>query len=278
MKLTTNQHRIDATTEGEDMSTMIWKHVQSGRHLAQAAALLIGWLLAVNALPAFALEGVFTDADSDGPAQTAYAPASGVGPVVIVISGQTGPSSYKKYASELAELGYYSVLLTGKDILNPELTGEANLKKAIARAQGSPNAVKGKVAVIGFSLGGGGALYNATPLGDLVSMVVAYYPYTKSWGTKMSWFVKRFRVPVLVMPGGKDRYRDCCVIESMRDMEAAAKQTGAKFELVEYPDANHGFNLETGASGEPMGAYRSADAGDAWHRTVDMLKQYQPLP
>ena len=259
------------------MNTMMCKHVQPGRHLAQAAALLIGWLLAVVTLPAFALEGVSTDAGPDGPAQTAYAPASGVGPVVIVISGQTGPNSYQKYASELAGLGYYSVLLTGKDILNPELTGEANLKKAIARAQGSPNAVKGKVAVIGFSLGGGGALYNATPLADLVSMVVAYYPYTKTWANKMPWFVKRFRVPVLVMPGGKDRYKDCCVIESMRAMEEAAKQTGAKFQLVEYPEANHGFNLEQGANGEPMGAYRSTDASDAWRRTVDMLKQYQPL-
>lgn len=64
----------------------------------------------------------------DGPALTAYAPDSGVGPVVIVISGPAGPNSYQKYASELAGLGYYSVLLTGKDILNPELTGEANLK------------------------------------------------------------------------------------------------------------------------------------------------------
>jgi hypothetical protein len=270
-------HLINATIEGEGMNTTISKNMQPSRHLAQAAALLIGWLLAVIALPAFALEGVFTEAGPDGPAQTAYAPVSGVGPVVIVISGQTGPNSYQKFASELAGVGYYSVLLTGKDILNPERTGEANLKKAIARAQGSPNAVKGKVAVIGFSLGGGGALYNATPLADLVSMVVAYYPYTTTWADKMPWFVKRFQVPVLVMPGGKDRYQDCCVIESMRAMDAAAKQTGAKFELVEYPDANHGFNLEKGAHGEPVGAYRSADASDAWRRTVDMLKQYQPL-
>jgi dienelactone hydrolase len=264
--------------QGEGMNTMMLKNVQLRRHHTRAViALLFRCLLAMVALPAFALEGVFTDADPNGPAQTAYAPDSGVGPIIIVISGRTGPNSYQKFAADLAGLGYYSVLVSGKDILNPEMTGEANLKKTIARAQGSPNAIKGKVAVIGFSLGGGGALYNATPLADLVSMVVAYYPYTKSWVTKMPWFVKRFRVPVLVMPGGKDRYMDCCVIESMRDMEAAAKQTGAKFELVEYPDANHGFNLETGANGEPVGAYRRSDDRDAWHRTVEMLKQYQPL-
>jgi dienelactone hydrolase len=124
----------------------------------------------------------------------------------------------------LAALGYYAVLLTGKDILNPEHTGEGNLRKAIERAQRSPNALKGKAAVIGFSLGGGGALYNATPQSDLVSMVVAYYPYTLTWANNMDAFVKRFRVPVLVLPGGRDRYHNCCVIESMQAMEAAAQK------------------------------------------------------
>jgi dienelactone hydrolase len=235
-------------------------------------------LLAVMPVLAFALDGVATDAGPDGPAQIAYAPANAPGPVVMVISGQTGPASYKKYTSELAALGYYAVLLTGKDILNPEHTGEGNLRKAIERAQRSPNALKGKAAVIGFSLGGGGALYNATPQSDLVSMVVAYYPYTLTWGNNMDAFVKRFRVPVLVLPGAKDRYHNCCVIESMQAMEAAAKKTRTPFELVVYPEANHGFNLETGASGEPMGAYRHDDDLDAWRRTLEMLKRFQALP
>jgi dienelactone hydrolase len=151
------------------------------------------------------------------------------------------------------------------------------LKKAIDRAQRSPHAVPGKTAVIGFSLGGGGALYNATPLSDLVSVVVAYYPYTKTWANKMGWFVKRFQVPVLVLAAQRDRYKDCCVIESMQAMEAAAKLNGKQFELVVYPDADHGFNLQTGAKGEPTGAYRRDDDRDAWRRTVEMLKLHHPL-
>ena len=99
--------------------------------------------------------------------------------------GQTGPNSYQSYAAELAKLGYYSVLFTGADILNPANTGHINLKKAIDRALNSPSAVKGKVAVIGFSLGGGGALYEATAIPDLVSMVVAYYPATSPWSNKI---------------------------------------------------------------------------------------------
>ena len=81
----------------------------------------------------------------------------------------------------------------------------------------------------------------------------------------------------MVLAGGIDRYNECCVVESMHAMEAAAKASKAKFELVVYPEANHGFNLETGASGEPVHAYRPDDAHDAWFRTVEMLKQYQPV-
>jgi dienelactone hydrolase len=241
------------------------------------AVLCIGGMLFVMAGPASAADPVFTEASADGPAQTAYAPDSGPAPVIIVISGMSGPASYQSYAAELAKLGYYAVLLTGKDILNPELTGEASLKKAIVRAQHSPQAIPSKVAVIGFSLGGGGALYNAAPLSDLVSVVVAYYPYTKTWVNRTDMFVKRFQVPVLLLAAQRDRYMDCCVIETAQAIEAAAKQHGKKFELVVYPDANHGFNLQTGAKGEPAGAYRRDDDRDAWRRTVEMLKLYHPL-
>ena len=242
-----------------------------------ATVLFIGSIVAAIAASASAMDGVSTEAGPEGPAQIAYAPGPWPGPVIIVISGKTGPVLYQSYAEELAKLGYYTVLLTGKDILNPELTGEASLKKAIDRAQHSPHAVPGKAAVIGFSLGGGGALYNATPLSNLVSMVVAYYPYTKTWANRTDMFVKRFQVPVLLLVAQRDRYMDCCVIETAQAIEVAAKQNGKQFELVVYPEANHGFNLQTGAEGEPAGAYRRDDDIDAWRRTVKMLKLYHPL-
>src|SRR5438445_434377 len=57
----------------------------------------------------------------------------------------------------------------------------------------------------------------------------------------------RCEVPVLILAGGQDRYHNCCVIESMRDIEAAAKARPAPFQLVVYPQADHGFNLTTSA-------------------------------
>ena len=113
---------------------------------------------------------------------------------------------------------------------------------------------------------------------DLVSMVVAYYPYTKTWANKIESLVSHFKVPVMLLAAQRDRYKDCCVIETAQALEATAKEKGAHFELIVYPEANHGFNLKTGASGEPMGAYRGDDAQDAWHHTIDMLKLYHPLP
>jgi len=242
-----------------------------------ARVLLIGSMIVLVAAAVNAAPGVSTEAGPEGPAQTAYAPESGRGPVVILISGQTGPASYQTYASEVARLGYYAVLVDGKDVLNSAIDGLGNLRKTIERAQRSPSALPGKAAVIGFSLGGGGALWHASTMPDLVSMVTAYYPYTRSW-TNWDAFVRRFRVPVLVLAAERDRYQSCCLVETMRAMEAAAKGAGANFELVVYPQADHGFNLETGARGEPAGAFRRDDALDAWRRTTEMLRRHHPLP
>lgn len=243
-----------------------------------ATMFVIGLMFASFSASSFAAGGVSSEASSEGIAQTAYSPDNRPGPVVIVISGQMGPDSYQFYAAELARLGYYSVLVAGKDILNPEQTGSANLTKTIERALQSPSAVKGKVAVVGFSLGGGGALYNAANMPNLVSMVVAYYPATKAWANKIDSLVSHFRVPVLLLAAQRDRHKGCCVIETAQAIDIAAKAKGLRFELVVYPEADHGFNLPIGASGEPMGAYREDDARDAWRRTVEMLKLYHPLP
>lgn len=258
---------------------MKMRSVPRGLSVVQVVA---GWLaccvFAFHAGIAWAANPETTEAGPEGPAQTAYAPAAGAGPLIVVISGQTGPASYHSYAAELAKLGYYAVLVDGKDILNKGQWPDAgNLRKVIERGQRSPLAVSGKTAVIGFSLGGGGTLLYAAAMPDLVSMVVAYYPFTREWTDKVSWFSKRFRVPVLLLVAQRDRYQQCCTVETAQAIEAAAKANGARIELVVYPDADHGFNLQTGARGEPAGAYRAEDDRDAWRRTAEMLKQYQPL-
>ena len=253
------------------MTTMAMVSVtQRQRPSLGATTLLIGWMFALVAASVSAADGVSTSAGPEGPAQTAYAPEKGPGPAVILLSGQSGPPLYQSYAAEVARLGYYAVLLDGKDILTREQDGAANLKKAIERTQRSPNVVPGKTAVIGFSQGGGGALAHAIDLSDAVSMVVLYYPAT-SWSKDPGALAKRFRVPVLLLAGERDHYNNnCCAVESMRAIESTAKAGGAKFELVVYPQADHGFNLKGSA-------FRGDDTADAWRRTTEMLRQYHPL-
>ncbi|HWQ09370.1 MAG TPA: dienelactone hydrolase family protein, partial [Holophaga sp.] len=166
-------------------------------------------------------KGVFTAAGPDGPAQTVYAPAGGkAGPAVLVMSGSHGPDNDQSYAEDVCKLGYSTVLLDGNDMLNAEHTGVANLAKALERAQHAPEAAPGKAVVIGFSLGGGAALNNAAGLPDRVSMVVAYYPFTKTWAKNAGGLVKRFQVPVLMLVGALDHQdNDCCVVETARAIE-----------------------------------------------------------
>ncbi len=192
--------------------------------------LAVSLALSVLAMPVGAAP-IKTPADANGPAQAEIPPPSGKGRVVIVVSGALGPDYNEDYAERVAKLGYDTILLKGDDILSPDKQGGARLQQAIARAQGSSNALPGKVAVIGISKGGGGALTYATKLPDVVSVVVVYYPAT-AFLLKLHANLKSF-VP---------------------------------FDLVVYPNANHGFIK--GAN------YRAADADDAWKRTTEALKQH----
>ena len=192
-----------------------------------------------------------------------YAPPSGRGPIVILLSGYGGPETTIHYATEISRLGYYAVLFDGKYFYQ---YGGA-LKSTIAEIQKSSKALPGKVAVIGFSMGGGAALSKATFMPDLVSAVIAYYPMTRELGDMRN-LAAKFQVPTLVLAGERDTYNNCCLIKTMRDMEQGARENGKSFELVVYDISYHGW-------------VRSADTPfykDAWQRTVKMLNQYHPLP
>jgi dienelactone hydrolase len=252
------------------MATLSIKFLPPKPRLFQGLGKIWAASLAVLACASSALESVSTPAGPDGPAQIAYVPAKSPAPAVILMSGQSGTAAYQDYAAEVAGLGYYAVLIDGKDILTRTQDGNANLKKTIERAQLSPHAVKGKSAVIAFSQGGGGALAYATGMADTVSMVVMHYPAT-GWMKEPGELAKRFKVPVLILTGERDRYNNnCCSVESMRAIEAVAKANAANFELVVYPQAEHGFNLKSPA-------FRRDDTADAWRRTSDMLRQYHPM-
>jgi len=181
----------------------------------------------------------------------------------MVISGAS-PSLYGLYhdfTKALADKGYYSVLLYGNEILRREGGREA-LEGAIGNARKSAEALPGKAGVIGFSLGGGAALAFAISMPEAVSVVIAWYP-TTSFVTDPAKLAAQVQVPTLVLQGERDRYNNCCIVERVRAIEAAARSRGAPFEL--------GFNLR-GTSG-----YVRRDADDSWRRALEWLNTHHPV-
>jgi dienelactone hydrolase len=214
------------------------------------------------------LLGANKEGDENTSAEIDVAPPSGSGRVVLILLGIDGTDSYKAYAETIAELGYYAVVIYGRDILSADQKGSDRLKNAITKALGSPNALAGKVAVIGFSAGGGGALAYAEREPDTISTVIAYYPATSFIAklTDMTTFVGKFQIPLLVLAAAKDDFNNCCLLTTANEMAATAKQLGKSMEFVVYPNAQHNFIKGSG--------YRADDAEDAWQRTVDRLHQY----
>jgi dienelactone hydrolase len=197
-----------------------------------------------------------------------YEPSSGKGPVVLMISGRTGPMLYAEFARRLAETGYHVLLYDGNDFpFNQTQACQAKIRAIIKTEFPSSQRPIGKVAVVGYSLGGATALACAAGMPDEIAVVVAYYPATK-FITDHHACVDRFRVPIVVLQGEEDRYFDCCIVETIRDIKQAALKKGRDVELIVYPQAGHGFNL---------GPRKNKELDlDSWRKTTNALKRYLP--
>ncbi|MCK6421357.1 MAG: dienelactone hydrolase family protein [Aquabacterium sp.] len=197
-----------------------------------------------------------------------FSPQSGSAPGVILISGISGTALYQDYARAVADLGYTAALVSGRDV-SPRTGGPAdNLRNIVATLRRDSRVKPGKLAVVGFSLGGGGALLHASGQSETFSAVVAYYPAISNL-PNITEIAKRVGVPTLILSGEKDRYNNCCLIESMREFEAAARTVGLLVELHTYPEADHGFNLK-------VPTFRAHDAADAWSRVQEFLRKHHP--
>ncbi len=207
--------------------------------------------------------------------QETFAPPTERGPVVIVVSGNSGTELYREFSANLAAEGYYVVLVDGKDVTvrptDRSRDGTANMRSVIRDATASPRAAPGKVALIGLSIGGIGVLAYGAPLKEQVSGIVLFYPALTFVGSALMPLSAAMQVPALVFAGERDTFSGCCWIETMKAFEAAPKSV--PFELVVYPQAGHAFNLKRVPS--PL-AYRQVDADDAWRRTLEFLAKHQP--
>ena len=214
---------------------------------------------------------VSASAQDSGPKQQEFAPKSGSGRVVVLISGQTGMPGYSMTAQQIADAGFDVVLIDGNEFWIKDTRAAWNmLKDVITHAQAGPHALPGKVGVVGYSLGGASALTYAARMPELVATVVAGYPYT-SFIKDPSDFVAKIKVPVLMFAGTADTYKDCCLIEMAHQLAEAAKAASPPMlTLHEYNGVGHGFNLATAPrKDQPAGQ-------DALERTIAQLRQALP--
>jgi len=191
-------------------------------------------------------------------------PGGGKARVVVVASGMSGPEHYETVAKEFTKLGYDVVLFDGNPM---EGTNGVGVKDAITQALAMPHALPGKVALVGFSLGGGMVLFYGSQYSDRVAGVVAWYP-ANAFIKNIPGFVAHTKVPVLVFAGEKDHFRDsCCTADKSRALGDAAKAGGLDFQVFTYPGADHDFVKD--------GAHYKAEAyDDALAKTNAALKTY----
>ena len=193
---------------------------------------------------------------------------SGKGRLVVVLSGATGPGNYQDIATRIAGLGYDVVLFDSNKVIASAQNKNygAALRAAISQARQVAGAPAGKVALVGFSLGGGLALGLGSTFADEVAVVSAWYPMTSEI-KNVSGFVGRIVVPVVMFAGTNDDYKFCCLITKADEIATAAKAANAPFELTRYAGAKHGFTI-------PNADYDRASTDDALARTAAALKRY----
>ncbi|HEV8015565.1 MAG TPA: dienelactone hydrolase family protein [Stellaceae bacterium] len=196
-------------------------------------------------------------------AQEEYPPPQGMGRLVVVASGAMGMPHYSGMAKQIALLGYDVVLVDGNAM---EGTQGAGLKTAIEAAVHMPHAIHGKIALVGFSLGGGIDLFYGIGRPDVIAGLVVWYPATSLIHDPAAW-ADRLQVPVLMFAGEQDNYKGCCLIDTAHKLAEAAHAAGKPFELITYPRTDHDF-----IPGNRN--YNPDSFNDALQRTAARLKQY----
>jgi dienelactone hydrolase len=197
-------------------------------------------------------------------AQEEFPPPQGKGRVVLVSSGMSGMGHYREVSKDIAALGYDVFLVDGN---GEENTRGAGLRADIQKAMAAPHGLPGKIALVGFSLGGGEQLYWGGQLPDQVAGIIVWFP-ANAFIKNVPGFGDRLQVPVVVFAGGKDHYRSgCCTADKDAALRDAAKAAGKSFDLTIYPDADHGF-----VKGDDH--YNPKDHADAFAKTADALKTF----
>jgi dienelactone hydrolase len=196
-------------------------------------------------------------------------PASGTGPLLILLTGMDGAATHLQQAKAFCREGWV-VLVFDSSRINAEPARQIRelLRQSLAR----PEVRSAKASLVGYSAGGWLVLSAGNRMPDLVSAAVAYYPSTSLIRDPKTFLMNPVvGVPTLMLAGVRDTFMDCCLIERARALATAATlpEVRAPLQLVEFPLADHGFVLPAYSQ-----VYRPDDEADAFRRAKEHLRKF----
>jgi len=227
---------------------------------------------------------------------TLYRPrGAGPFPGIVLLHPCGGPAAYNHdWAAWLEALGYVAIL---PNSLSPRHIGETcefaidlpprtqalDGLGALAYLRGRPEVIPAKIAVMGWSHGGGAILASTSgpfirhfhPDGGGYQAAIALYPGCHGWK------VNRLAAPLLLLIGGKDDWASpaACV-----EHATALRSAGAAIEWKVYPGAMHGFDSPSGQRAVRVPGhiyhlgYDAAAAGDAHTQVQRFLSVHLQAP
>lgn len=214
--------------------------------------------------------------------------ATGKRPGVLVVHEWWGLNdNIRSQARRLAEAGYVGFALDmygdGKSTTHPQdaqafmaaamkdpATAAARFAAALAELKKDPHVDTTRIAAIGFCFGGGVVLAQARAGADLDAVATFHGMLATQTPAKPGTIKAR----ILVQTGGADPFVPPEQIEAFKkEMQAA----GARFEVVSYPGAKHGFtNPDAGTYGMPQLAYDSTADRESWAAMLKLFREVFP--
>jgi carboxymethylenebutenolidase len=211
------------------------------------------------------------------PAFWAHPELGGTFPGLVLVHEWWGlTAQIRRQVRRLAELGFYVI---APDLFNHKTAhtadeglalqqelGEAGPARvgAALRALQTHHRSNGRIAVIGWQLGGELAYHAALHRTDLDAAVV-FYGKPDAYLTLMP----ADETPILALYGDKDPNIPPAMIERVK---AALAKSSAKCEIEVYPGAMMGF------FNDDLPTYQQQAADDAWMKMLDFLCEHLQVP
>jgi dienelactone hydrolase len=211
--------------------------------------------------------------------------ARGRRPGVLVVHEWWGLNQHaRNQARRLAEAGYVGFALdmygNGTVTTHPQdaqaFVGEvtkdpaalaARFNAALAELKRDPHVDTTRIAAIGYCFGGAVVLGMARSGADLAAVVT----FHGALATQAPAQPGKVKARILVLAGGADPFVPPEQVEAFKkEMQAA----GARFEVVSYPGAKHGFtNPDAASYGMEQLAYDAAADRQSWAAMLKLFRE-----